>query len=457
MTDIIEAGVLDSSHATDSIILTGWVLDRSIDPDKVERAWNVLVEAWPILVARLRRDVKTSHWQYHIPEPVSSTGSFSTSSISGPIHNHYKYAKPSSTIRCTRKENPHHLFTPNAPSSVKELLKRDIPQTQLHVTLFDDAALVGLSVPHILCDGYGVTEIMRALSTILSSGSPPLPLDHADPYAAFAVNESRVPPPPYWRALNALEKLVIYARALWEWLTDRKVENREVFFPRDEVARIKAQAMDDIREEQGQDTKLWVSTSDAILAFCLKCTHLDAGSNAPLNVFYTANMRQLLTLPSPFLHNSVCMVITPTLPVSAISSMSLGALALHIRQTLEEQTTMPALDKWIRWRLQNAFRKKIFFEPWNGQWDVVTNWRDMKLMNIDFSGASPGDAGAFDVDIGPPKKHLCRYMWGNGIQPISLRNWIGLWADDPSGGVWMSGFFPKRIWEDKRGYGAFSE
>lgn len=54
------AGVLDSSHATDSIILTGWVLDQPLEPARLEKAWSVLIATWPILVARLRRDRKAS-------------------------------------------------------------------------------------------------------------------------------------------------------------------------------------------------------------------------------------------------------------------------------------------------------------------------------------------------------------------------------------------------------------
>lgn len=142
------------------------------------------------------------------------------------------------------------------------------------------------------------------------------------------------------------------------------------------------------------------------------------------------------------------MVITPTLPLSAISDMSLGALALHIRRTLESQTTPTAIDRWIKWHIGTAGLTRVFFEP-RGAYYVVTNWRDMSLMRADFSGALPDDS--------KPGTVQCVYMWGNGIQPIPLRNWIGLWADDPSGGVWMSAFLPKSIWENRAGFGKFIE
>ncbi|KAI0644089.1 hypothetical protein C8Q79DRAFT_974236 [Trametes meyenii] len=465
---VVPAGVLDSSHATDSVIVTGWVLDQRVDPQKFREAWTKLITAWPILVGRLRRGQRpTRRWEYHVPVEPSIDGSFATLNIAGPIRDHYKYAEPTDSIRVTFKENPHHLFFPEAPRDVASLLKRDAPMVHLHITNFDDGSLIGLYTPHILCDGHGVANIVRALTTILAGGPPPAPLDHTDPFLPYNANEAKVPAPYGWRALSLIETIWVYARAFWEWAFDNNVENRDVYFPPSEVKRIKAEAMRDIREEYGEKTELYVSSSDAILAYCLKLKHPPTSSSAPLNVFYTANLRKLITLPEPFLHNSVCMVITPTLPVSALSKMTLGALALHIRRTLETQTTPGAIETWVRWRLQNAHRKKLFFDPWRGEWDVVTNWREMKLVNTDFSAGLFDEPKAKAVENGDgavvaangngaaKRSVRCLYMWGNGIQPIPLRNWIGIWADDPSGGMWTSGFFPKRIWEDKRGFGAY--
>ncbi|KAH9846780.1 hypothetical protein C2E23DRAFT_872203 [Lenzites betulinus] len=440
---VLPCGVLDTSHATDSIIVTGWVLDQRLEPQKVLEAWASLVNAWPILNARLRQDRKRLRWEYHIPVKPAASESFAKLDIPGPIEFCYRFARPSQTISCTVKENPQHLFLPHAPHDVDALLREDVPITHIHITTFDDATLVGLYVPHILSDGHGVAAIVRALTAILSGENPPPPLEHTDPFLSYSQAPLTAPAPYGWRVLSLIETVMIYTRALWEWAFDNDLENREVFFPASDVARIKGDAMKDIRREHGENTDIYVSSSDAILAFCLKCKHPPTASNAPLNVFYTAGLRNVLSLPGPFLHNAVCMVITPTLPVSAVSEMSLGALALHIRRTLESQTTPVAVETWLRWRLQNTRRKKAFFDPWRGQWDVVTNWREMRLMDVDFSGALP------------ELRVRCLYVWGNGIQPIPLRNWIGIWADDPSGGIWMSGFFPRRVWEDKRGFGEF--
>jgi hypothetical protein len=178
-----------------------------------------------------------------------------------------------------------------------------------------------------------------------------------------------------------------------------------------------------------------------------QCVHPPTGSQTPLNVLYAANLRRYLAdaVPKPYLHNGACTVVTPTLPLSAISTISLGALAHHVRQTVRSQTEPDAVRKWLSWRLSNAGRMTLFFEP-TGAWNVVTNWRDMKLMEIDFSGALPE---------GAEKKVKCVYVWGNSFQPFPVRNCMGLVADDPSGGIWMGGFFTKGVWERKDGFGRF--
>lgn len=129
-------------------------------------------------------------------------------------------------------------------------------------------------------------------------------------------------------------------------------------------------------------------------------------------------------VPQPYLHNGALLVITPTIPLSEISTMSLGSLAYMIRTSLKEQTNQEHIENWLRWRIANAGKLALFFEP-SGAWNVVTNWRDMKLMEIDFSGALPSEESGKSVK--------CVYLYGNSFQPFPIRNCLGLVADDPNG------------------------
>lgn len=447
--DILPAGILDASHATDSIIACGWVLDRPIDAEKVKFAWHKLVTCWPILISRLHHDPKSKpQWTYHVPRTPIFKGCFGSLSISESIHDHYNYAKPTTNIHCTIKENPHHLFFPYGPKSVDDILRNNRPLVHLHVTNFDDGALIGIAVPHILCDGHGVTAIIRALTKIMNDGTLPDSLDLRDPFESYVPTPgARTPAPPFWLALNMFQTMGLIFRGLWNNFFDNDVQNRDVFIPKSEVQRLKSQAMDDIRREHKADDNTYVSSSDAVLAFMLKSIHTSKWSLRPLNVFYTANLRSSPNFSIPFLRNAVAMIITPTLRVSSVARMSLGSLGLHIRRTLQTQMTPTAVDIWLRWRLATADKLRIFFGPWFGQWNVVTNWREMRLIDLDFSGALP------DTPAGTKVK--CVYVWGDGLQPLALRNWIGLWQDDPSGGMWVSAFLPRRIWHNPRGFGRY--
>ena len=57
----IKAGAFDTcGNEKDSIVITGWVLDTVLDADKLQRAFEQLVQHWPILSARLRKDKSVS-------------------------------------------------------------------------------------------------------------------------------------------------------------------------------------------------------------------------------------------------------------------------------------------------------------------------------------------------------------------------------------------------------------
>ncbi|KAF8511265.1 hypothetical protein BU17DRAFT_69703 [Hysterangium stoloniferum] len=349
-------GVFDTSgNKKDSIVLTGWVLDQILDPKKMELAYHKLVQTWPILSARLR--IHNKKWVYEIPEQFSESTPqyvFKIRAVQGPISATYNYSKPSETISCTIKENPYELYSQNGPRSVGDYMKQDIPVSELQLTQFDDATLIGLTTPHVLCDGHGNKEIIYALARILR-GEDVTPLQLGDPFEEFITKES-VEPPPYWRVFSAWQVVVVIAHLLWDFMWTRDISNRDVFFPKLEVERIKTEAMADLKTEHGENPDVWVSSSDVLVAFCLKCIHPPTTSLTPLNVMYAANLRRYLSeaLPKPYLHNGACIVVTPTLPISAISSMSLGALAYHIRKTVQAQTDMDAIKHWLQWRIVNG-------------------------------------------------------------------------------------------------------
>ncbi|KAG8822064.1 hypothetical protein FRC17_009658 [Serendipita sp. 399] len=133
------------------------------------------------------------------------------------------------------------------------------------------------------------------------------------------------------------------------------------------------------------------------------------------------------------------------MPIAEVAKKSLGEIAYICRQTIRAGTKPEALERWLRWRLANAGRPIAFFEP-TGAFNVITNWRDMKLMQIDFSGglASPSAANGQKVN--------CVYGYQDSTRPWPLTGSCGIVHDDPRGGIWVTAILPREVWERPDGY-----
>ncbi|KAI0036668.1 hypothetical protein K488DRAFT_81908 [Vararia minispora EC-137] len=453
------AGVFDVNYVTEVIIAGGWVLDKTIDPSKIESAWRILIAAWPILVSRLRRDPQTKQWQFHIPNEPSISGSFASLHIAGSLRSHYAYPPSTDTLSCAPPaEDPSHLFHPFGPKSVDELLTTDRPIVHLHVTTFDDGSIVGLTVPHILCDALGYMTIIRALCAVLKTGQAPPPLDFTDPFADYAPKANEiVPAPAYWQVLTTLGGIILLILSVWESLFRVTWENRNVYFPRSEVARIKEVAMEDIRNRYGASTNRFVSTGDAIIAYMLKvgATHPSSTSSAPFNLLYTATMQSLFSKPrQPYLRNTTLLVVTPTIPTSSISKLPLGELALHLRDALQSQTKKEAVEPWLRWQLANVDKPKVFFKPW-GKFNLATNVAALKVTTLDFSRALPDDKAHAGGNTSGGKVECVWAVRLEGAAPGGSRNTMGLLREDENGGFWAYAHLPKTVWHDTRGFGRY--
>lgn len=222
-----------------------------LDAGKVEAAYQKLVEKWPILSARLRKRGK--RWVYEVPAGLDAKTPryiFKKVVIPGPVGKTYTFPKASSSIQCTVKKD-RHLFSQDSPRTVRDYMNANIPVSQLQITLFDNATL-GLTTPHVLCDGHGNKEILVAVLRILR-GEDIEELTPRDPFAAFVISEDRNEPiktPPFWRVLSTWDVITFMVHVIIDFVKTRDISYRDIFFPKEEVERIKEQAMQDLRKER---------------------------------------------------------------------------------------------------------------------------------------------------------------------------------------------------------------
>ncbi|KAG8810789.1 hypothetical protein FRC17_002780, partial [Serendipita sp. 399] len=340
MSRSVPIGALDcSGPEKDFILINGWVLDGLLDAVKVERAFAQLVDVWPILSARLRTkpvrgtaptslgttETVDGSWEYQIPTEFSSQRPkyvFRHVKKPGLLAQTYSYLTPSKEIT---SQIVHHdqytdLFSMGGPRSNKDYLNKDIPLIQLQLTNFDDASIVGLTVPHMLCDGHGIKEIALALSCLLK-GEQVLPLKEGDPLEAFTHNPEPPKAPPNWKVLGIFQLIVMVAYMAWKYLSTPNVQDRIIYIPASEAERLKAEAMADLKRERPDDKDAWVSTSDAIGAFIIKNIYASCTSQKPFNAVFAANLRNYLPnlIPSPYLHNGACAQVAAAMPIAEVA------------------------------------------------------------------------------------------------------------------------------------------
>ncbi|PWN52089.1 hypothetical protein IE53DRAFT_392294 [Violaceomyces palustris] len=458
-----------SGNEKDALVLYGWVVKGQLQVSNLRSAWWKLLQAWPILAARLRIGAKAKadeplNWFYLVPQPdglrkLKEEEEAKEDSDKSRIFSYvdrrpqaissvYSFTRgselPQDRPSVARIDDNLDLWAPNSARSVKELTSAPSRAcVTVHVTSFEDATMVAFSTPHVLCDGVGGKEIAEAWSAIVRGEPAPGPLTHlgTDPYSSLSTPSAEPPSPPGWRVFGTLDLIrfgIRFATDVFFWRPPSVIENREVYLPKTYLEAIKKKAMDDL----GDDGR-WVSTSDAVLAWIIKRAHAGKLNDSRiLSVLYPSNLRWLPpaegmeALPLPYLQNGAFTVVLPELAASEfVSGLSLGELAHLIRTTLETQTTPAEIRKSLTWRLWSRGKVAVFFAP-TSHWFLVTNWRRMKLYDLDFGGE-------------------VMKVWGHGIHPVPMRNSFGQVADDPSGGLWLGGYLSQKEWEE--GFGEFME
>jgi len=130
---------------------------------------------------------------------------------------------------------------------------------------------MGLTTPHVLCDGHGnkettATRCVEKKSLHSNSG---IHLRSLSFQTRRKTNQSsRLP---FGKYFFLRETVVFMGHLMVDFVPTRYLSNRNIFFPKKEVERrIKAKAMENLRSEQGDNRDVWITSSDTLLAFCFK-------------------------------------------------------------------------------------------------------------------------------------------------------------------------------------------
>ncbi|KAK0559084.1 hypothetical protein OC844_004661 [Tilletia horrida] len=485
-----------ATNDREMILVYNFLFDGRLDLDKLTQAWAKLCQTWPILSARLRKGANPkspADWRYLVPpdaevqavveEDMSAScpaerRSLVVDEIDSKIRDFHPFVEgrdlpqdrptihPAARVidsKANSRSKLMLLFASNAALSIDHLFTEDRPVAAAKITRFTDGTSIGLALPHVLCDGPGASEVMRAWAAIANGEGAkiaPLPDLGEDPFAPLAPGgrlareevdaaaqsgQKELSPPVGWHAFGLLDTLSLLVNFTWDVVWARPeatMEFRDIFLPSKYLAEQKAAAMAEIMGNGASAAAEgeYVSTSDVIVAVALKRLFA-ADARGPddkrlVSFMYAANLRWLsgvsgsVKLPEPYLHNATHTVILPDVPIGhLVHGSSVGALALALRRAILRDSKPEAIRRSLVWRLANAQKLIAFFRP-SSFYSAGTNWRAMKLSDISFTNAL--DSQSSSSATGRPFRVM--------MQPIfamPTRNLFVILADDPAGGTWV--------------------
>ena len=354
----------------------------------------------------------------------------------------------------------HDLVTrPGHTSTFSGWTDSDLPALSVHVVSFDDATLLTISWSHVFLDALGRQSLLQAWTAVLDGREEDVPdfmPFHVDPAREIAQGGDPKKHILYQCALTGIWFALFVAGYLYELIVHSAEAGRMICVPGPWVENLRQQAMADLRASgHGGDENLFLSHGDVLLAWWAK-TSVAAqrlGSRQPVNIMNVTNVRGLF--PDLLPAKGAAAVYTTNAALTAntlmicgeLNGMSVGALALRIRQDLQTQRTPEQVRHFVAWQLESS--KKTGRSPLLGSWNQImlawSNWHRARLYDVDFSPAVVRTGLPLDSRsnrLGQPSLILV-----NGhTNGINLRNGGPLIGRDSNGDWWMQTVLRADAW-----------
>ncbi|KAK2074838.1 hypothetical protein P8C59_009012 [Phyllachora maydis] len=465
---------LDDTAVLRSVVVTCTLhFDAVLDPDVLAAGLTGLLSQgdWRKLGGRLRlRPDGSGRLEVHTPAAYTAArpaAAFSRQVFAVRIAEHPLAARlPRPTARGPSVHRGGQVFRPFAarpdvPARLDDYLYSDAPLLSVHVTLFDDATLVGFCVPHVLSDGMGMAAMVAAWSLVLAGRAAEVPPvlgarqdvlagvgDDGDDKAAkeFVLEDQKLG---VWGTIRMILGL------LWELYWYPEMEQHIMCLPPSFLARLRRQAEEDLRAEgQGEDGPAFVTDGDLISAWGTRMI-MDAEPGArPAVILNALDVRPKLpgvvrpAAEGVYVQNLVVSTFT-TLTAAEAWRGSLGGIAVRVRRSLAEQTT-PAQARRMVGELRPALAGTgfgLFFGDPSSRLVILTNWTKMNVFEaVDFGPAVVKARPEAERTVAP----------GRVVGMLSLalaanrwtRHMINVAGKDKEGNTWINAWLAPGAWRN---------
>lgn len=348
------------------------------------------------------------------------------------------------------------------PVTLQDYICSDDPPLELHVFTFSDATIVTLNFPHFCTDAVGLSTLIENWCKILAGRPEEVDIfPESDPLDSVGQDQVEEHILSKYK-LAELSMLVFILNFVYDIVFGPKMETRAIFLPEKSVAALKETTIASVPSNLsgqgcGAAEKPFVSEGDVIAAWGIRNISLGLGSRckrtlAVMNVFeLRSRLRHAFESSSTtaYVQNAFS-VITTIFTVQEAQTSSLGEIALRLRSSIKEQTSVPQVEALVRMQkasIQNSDRPAVF-----AQGDSIllpfSNWGKARFFDVvDFSPAIV-KAGS-DKKRNDPGKPVLFLSCDSSPKPNpTYRNVINIIGKDPSGNYWITGMLSRAAWKE---------
>ncbi|KAF7369439.1 hypothetical protein MVEN_00273200 [Mycena venus] len=425
----------------DIILTTGLIVKAKLDPKRLEQTLSKLIEIkFPRAGARLA--FRNRAYEFQIPETFDTRIPPAKFTVEDRPEAYSCAGRPEIPIGLTSSRP---CVTPmlgpdfdaffrskTCPKTLDDFLLPNVPLLHVHVVVFHDLTLIGVTWPHIGFDAVGMGTLLAAWTRMIN-GSGPVKMKRG------------------WFDLGWVAQLSFIVQFIWRFIRDPEEVLHLVRIPKAFLEEEKQKIMDELK---AQGSSEYVGSSDLLVAWWLKILY---GHRAPtddtpihLHVINSLRGQPIFTndgpLAYPYTNNAVLSIPIPPLPASAFGQEPLSSLALHVRRAIITYNADPAsVHADVQWHCagSNAF-KTVYPCPPGAEYFVQTSWRAARFGTLDFSGAVVPQR---EDEMTPTAARVVFVHWLSSSKKTIPFRGSGVVAMEDEDVVWTGQVCGKKEWE----------
>lgn len=354
----------------------------------------------------------------------------------------------------------HDLVTrPDHITNFAGWTESDDPALTVHVVSFKNATLLTLSWSHAFFDALGQQSLLKAWTAVLKGREEDVP--EFEPLGKDPVHEIAKEGDPkkhvlYKYVLTGFWFMCFVASYVYELVIHSAEAGRHVCCPGPWVEELRQQAITEAAAKDKGETDIFLSHGDVLLAWWAKVTFAaqNLSPNQPINITNMTNCRGLFPDHLAGVDDNTAYIGNAIISTNSfvtcgeLARMSVGDLALRVRQDLQQQRTTEQASHAIAWQLESKQQtgRKPLLGAWNQLMFSWSNWHRARFFDMDFSAAVERTGTPLESranKLGRPSFILP----AGHVNGFSLRNAGPLIGKDANGDWWLQWVLRANAWE----------